>query len=1354
MATMQKPGAFATAMRDRKQVLRSAVVSRRYIYGQCMVSGPLIYVYSNGENNKYVYLVIALAGHQVQEIGDVYLGDKLLTDAVYTKTVHHDEVGHYETDENGTWWTVDAPAYDTTESLVTVTRYLGTADQAAHQELIDVSGGDWTINHRLRGVAYIVVRLEYDSEAFPYGIPAVKAVVRGNNQIYDPRTATTGYTTNWALCIRDFLTKEYGIGCLPDEINEPQAIAAANICDQLISLAEGGSEPRYTINGCFEAGEKPLDIMKRMLSAAMGTVVWSQGQYHIHPAAYRQPEAYIITESDLAGPIGVQPAKSARDKFNTVRGTYVDPSQLWEPVDFPPQVNDLAILTDGRELTNDIELPFTISSAAAQRIAKIHLERELQGVVVSFTGKMTLFGLKPADVVRVSISHLGWNAKEFRVIKWEMAEGGGINLALREESAASYDWNSGLQTVVDTAPNTSLPDPRNVAPPAGIAATDDAVVTTTGIMQRLIIDIGASPQSFVSRYEVQYKSPYNLMWTAITTSGLRAVINNVHAAQEYLLRARAFNMLGVASKYVSTSHITRQASAAVTMITDVSVTGLQAAGGSSTFSGRDCALVWDRPEINSSISYYQVQIHVGDILKRTATASSNSFTYTYGMNLDDNNGVPQPVFTVTVTAVDIGGSASVPASIVASNTVPSTPTALTGTGELMSNRMALAYPVPDDFECAEIWSHTSDVRAGASLVGTTVTNGFLHTGLPAASSRYYWIRIKDLYDQYSPWYPAAGGVNVVAMADPSDVIKLLDADVQNDKLMEYLTGNTSLLDVMDNFQMVFENNVVGPGIVARYTDAIAQNCSDLVFAKNQLTSLQSTVTGLITGEWSSTTSYSIGQFVLYQGQTYQATQPSTNIVPTDTDYWTPVSGIVDLINELQQNLDTATATWTSTATSITARLDAAEPIIDGHTTSISQNAQQIEFATTAMVGPLIAYKTEVFEDGVQVEDFQDVRDLDIRITNTAFRMDTAEGNINLSASRIETIETNTGLLASRLSQAEIDIDGANAAIALKASQTTVNTLTNTVSTKAAQIDLDAANEMVGLKLSKTGTDGAGMAIAYNHDTGKYNTTFLTDTFSIAQPNGTGPVNAFMVGSVAGVPSVGINGQLVVDGTLLARHIAANQLTVGDNVAMGPNAYISWANVTSQPTIPDADYITDITQNTITTSYVNALNVTAASVAAENIIGSTITGKNIVSSTEARRIELTAGINTGLHFYYDGSYAASINPYTKGLMLKSGCFISGTLISSKDPSYQGASWQLYQSDVEFPTDPTYVARFNGGSGTGSGGVVVESTIAPITIVPSINASAPTHGAPNGTLWVTGAGVLYIHMYGQWTKVGAQ
>ena len=70
------------------------------------------------------------------------------------------------------------------------------------------------------------------------------------------------------------------------------------------------------------------------------------------------------------------------------------------------------------------------------------------------------------------------------------------------------------------------------------------------------------------------------------------------------------------------------------------------------------------------------------------------------------------------------------------------------------------------------------------------------------------------------------------------------------------------------------------------------------------------------------------------------------------------------------------------------------------------------------------------------------------------------------------------------------------------------------------------------------------------------------------------------------------GNLIIPQKLLANvinadYIEALDLEVGNQIKMGKDASISWTQVTDQPTIPDDDYITTITENTIKTAEITA-----------------------------------------------------------------------------------------------------------------------------------------------------------------------
>ncbi|WP_164436560.1 hypothetical protein, partial [Pseudomonas viridiflava] len=83
----------------------------------------------------------------------------------------------------------------------------------------------------------------YSAEKFPSGIPEMRAVVRGRNDIYDPRTGNNIYTANTALHILWFLRNRCNVP--DDEIIFETFASAANVCDEALTNADGSVSQRY-----------------------------------------------------------------------------------------------------------------------------------------------------------------------------------------------------------------------------------------------------------------------------------------------------------------------------------------------------------------------------------------------------------------------------------------------------------------------------------------------------------------------------------------------------------------------------------------------------------------------------------------------------------------------------------------------------------------------------------------------------------------------------------------------------------------------------------------------------------------------------------------------------------------------------------------------------------------------------------------------------------------------------------------------------------------------------------------------------------------------------------------------------
>ena len=71
------PGFGDPSLSDRTQMIRSPTSARAIVYGQTRTSGTLVYISTTGTDNEYLHLVLAIAGHEVEEIGDVYFNEDL-----------------------------------------------------------------------------------------------------------------------------------------------------------------------------------------------------------------------------------------------------------------------------------------------------------------------------------------------------------------------------------------------------------------------------------------------------------------------------------------------------------------------------------------------------------------------------------------------------------------------------------------------------------------------------------------------------------------------------------------------------------------------------------------------------------------------------------------------------------------------------------------------------------------------------------------------------------------------------------------------------------------------------------------------------------------------------------------------------------------------------------------------------------------------------------------------------------------------------------------------------------------------------------------------------------------------------
>ena len=113
-----------------------------------------------------------------------------------------------------------------------------------------------------------------------------------------------------------------------------------------------------------------------------GRLVYQGGQWSLYSGSYVAP-TITVDEDDLDGSLQVTTQVGRRNIFNTVRSVYVEPSNLYQPTDAPVIKNATYLTEDQSEvIARDFDWAFTTSSATAQRLSKIELEKVRQQVTV------------------------------------------------------------------------------------------------------------------------------------------------------------------------------------------------------------------------------------------------------------------------------------------------------------------------------------------------------------------------------------------------------------------------------------------------------------------------------------------------------------------------------------------------------------------------------------------------------------------------------------------------------------------------------------------------------------------------------------------------------------------------------------------------------------------------------------------------------------------------------------------------------------------------------------------------------------------------------------------------------------
>jgi hypothetical protein len=632
------------------------------VYGERQVGITRVFLETSGSDNDYLYMAGVLCEGEIQSIEEVYIDDKLVTWA--------SALSHGTVTEVGSG---DSNFYKDSTSHIQVQTFFGLDNQVSSSVLS--TSTNWGANHRLRGVAYLALRFKWNQDIFGQ-IPQVKVTLKGK-KVYDPRTTTTAYSSNPALCLLDYLRSErYGKG-LPNsafEANFQSFQDSADECETQVTPYSGGSDINvFDTNAVLDSSQKIIDNVKKLLNPMRALFTYTQGTYKLKIESTGTAVKTITSDHVVGGAKVLGERKN--NKYNRVIGTYVSPEKNWQQdtISFPPADDSSLPLADQhatmKALDNDtllegnFDFPNVTSPYQAEDLCEIILKRSRNQLQVQLRLTSEFLDLAIGDIVQIYYPTGGFNNKPFRVLGMTINEDLTVDVQLYEHQDNFYTWTSKAQA--PTIADTNLPNPYSVQAPASLTLDDSLVEYNDGtVITRLTAVIGASTDAFVEQYRVEAKQTLDRNGNAVSDNyrlvgqgvALDYQLLNVIDGATYEVRVTAINSIGTKSTYVTATRTIIGSTAIPEDVTNfnINITG-----------SNQMQLSW-QSVTDLDIEFYEIRY-------QNVTSNANWFDSTNLVQVPrrKSNSVTinsiEPPFALLIKAVDKLGNESAEPAIIYSN---------------------------------------------------------------------------------------------------------------------------------------------------------------------------------------------------------------------------------------------------------------------------------------------------------------------------------------------------------------------------------------------------------------------------------------------------------------------------------------------------------------------------------------------------------------------------------------------------------------------------------------------------------------------------------------------------------------
>lgn len=455
-----------TFLRERKndpspqraqQTVRASIGPRRKGYGR-LITGGQVFFFQAAQGN--LQTGIALCDGPIDAFEQHLLNDNVavLSGVTVTNLYKH----------NG-------------DERVRLYTGLGPNDQAAIDSLLSYYPGQWTSDHRGRGVAIVVTDYggvpENDFRSvYPNGQPpGYRAQIRAA-KVFDARAqptqsptspATWTWRENAGACISDFaMSAEFGFGIPADRIahdfNEGGFAAFNDLCDEAIAKKAGGVEARYRVTGIVTADEEPSSVMARMLACCDGELyLRPDAKLGIRGGKWTEPD-FTITDRMLTA-LTIEPGPDAVQAYSGLKITVASENHVYQEVEAQPWIDAELEEAIGSEVLETLRLTMCPSISQGRRLAKIAIAKA--NPLWRGTGSVTMEALKiiAKRNAYLTIEELGFTVPVLLRNVHLDSKLTGLTFDWQTLYATPYAWNPAAEEG-EAPPNARIVPPDQVPP--------------------------------------------------------------------------------------------------------------------------------------------------------------------------------------------------------------------------------------------------------------------------------------------------------------------------------------------------------------------------------------------------------------------------------------------------------------------------------------------------------------------------------------------------------------------------------------------------------------------------------------------------------------------------------------------------------------------------------------------------------------------------------------------------------------------------------------------------------------------------------------------------------------------------